>query len=206
MRAVVFTPYSIFVCSQESMPSEWFRDFLLPSFLNNLKRVEIDGIVYIIETNCESDAVHKIVINLYEAFAVLSDDQLSPTAFDRIAKVARKIYTKTVSIPESWKPHYEREIWSIYASSRGKGQGSRLHFDTRPNSSEDLFVFARTDEVLGFNKIPRSYSVYTSAVEKFADAILTETCSYTIGDSLAGIVLTEKLHHAFTKGASLAGC
>ena len=203
MRAVVFTPTSLFRFGAFSIDMSWFEEFDLPNGVDGLKRVVVHQMVYLLETALDDDGGEIIVINQEGEFATFEANPASVTAFDRISTVARRIYTTDVAIPITWRPHYEGPIWSVYAASRARGSGSRILFDTRPDDSRDLFVFARTDGAAEFEGVPRSEELYRRARGHFAEAILAPGEPSKQDSTRAGIVLSERLPQGFMPGASL---
>lgn len=203
MKAVVFTPTTLFRFADFSMDESWFIDFSFSKILDGLKRVVIEEIVYFLEIALDDEDGPIIVINQTGDYAVFEQSLTSVTAFDRMSTVARRIYTTDVAIPATWRPHYEGTVWSIYAASRGRGGGKRIHFETRPEGRKDLFVFACTPEVKDFQAVPRNSTVYSDAREHLAEAILTSPDKSTQESTRAGIVLSERLPQGFVPGASL---
>ena len=204
MRAIVFTPTSLFRFGAFSVDKSWFDEFDLPRGVDGLKRVVIGQIVYLLEAALDDDAGQIIVINQDNELAVFDTSSASVTAFDRVSTVTRRIYTTDVAIPITWRPHYEGAVWSVYTASKSRGGGSRILFDTRPDGCKDLFVFARTDRAVNFDGVPRNVELYRKAREQFAEAILTPGDADRQDDTRAGIVLSERLPQGFMPGASLA--
>ena len=203
MRAVVFTPTSLFRFGAFSIDRTWFEEFDLPRGVDGLKRVVIDQMVYLLETTLEDDDGEVIVINQEGEFSIFEASAASVTAFDRLSTVARRVYTTDVAIPITWRPHYEGAVWSIYAASRARGGGSRILFDTKPDGRQDLFVFARTNSVTDFDGVPRNEELYRKARERFTDAVLASAEASRQDVTRAGIVLSERLPQGFMPGASL---
>ena len=203
MKAVVFTPTSLFRFGAFSIDRSWFEEFDLPKGVDGLKRIVVNQMVYLLETTLNDEDGDIIVINQEGDSAIFEASSASVTAFDRLSTVARRIYTTDVAIPITWRPHYEGTLWSVYAASRARGTGSRIHFDTRPDGSRDLFVFARTDSVAEFDGVPRNEELYKKARGNLAEAILAPAEPSKQDTTRAGIVLSERLPQGFMPGASL---
>lgn len=209
MKAVVFTPTSLFRLSSFSIDEDWFKTFGVPEETEGLKRVVIDDILYLLETTLDDDQKPIIIINQTGDHAIFELDSLSLKAFQRVDTVARRVYTTSVTIPTTWRPHYEGSLWSIYAApenrggSGNRGCGVRLHFETRPEGRKDLFVFARTEDVQDFHYVPRQMEVYRKARAHLAEAILTPAPVTPADHTRAGIVLSQRLPQGFTQGSSL---
>lgn len=203
MKAVVFTPTSLFRLSGFSITEPWFEAFGLPEDAAGLKRVIVNDVVYLLEKSLDDEDAPIIVVNQTGDHAVFAANTLSINAFERMSTVARRIYTTSVAIPTTWRPHYEGTLWSVYAAFRDRGAGARLHFETRPAGRKDLFVFARTEEVKDFHKVPRDDAIYEDARRHLAEAILTQSPDSGADRSRAGIILSQRLPQGFVQGASL---
>jgi hypothetical protein len=202
MKAVVFTPGSLFKLSQYSTSSEWFDSFALPDDSSNLKRIVIGEIVYLIESEMNSEEGPIVVINLHGEDAIFTAQELRPSILERIITAARSIYTDSVVIPPTWRPHREGCLFSIQAPSRDKSWRRRLHFDAKPRDSHDLFVFSKTNDILDFDSLDRHLEIYDTARQTLVDAILANPPSMPPA-TMAGITLTQRLPQGFTQGASL---
>lgn len=205
MKAIVFTKNALFHLSQFSITKEWFKGFDLPENIENIKRVNIDEVLYIMDANAEDDHQPLIIVNNYGQHRCFrGNDDLNTNILERIITVARSIYTHSVSIPESWRAYHADSLLSIMASP-GKNQKVRLHFDSYPQKNHDLFVFARTDMAIEFNRLTRHEEVYQLAREKFTDAILAphQPANTPIPKNSRGITLSQRLPQGFVQGATL---
>ena len=203
MKALVFSPNALFQLSQYSISPEWFEHFSLPNQAANFKRVMIDDIIYIITNDLNTDDVPFIIINLDQESGIFNDEKMRTKILDRIITVARSIFTESVVIPTSWRKHQEGSLFSIQVpSSRNSNWRTRLHFETHPKGSRDLFVFRRTDEIVDFDQIERNLSVYASARQNVTHAI-SALVDETPNESRAGIILTQRLPQGFVQGVSI---
>lgn len=202
MKALVFTIPALFRLSQFSVSSDWFSRFGLPKDAPNLKRVAVGDVIYILEQDLTNDDVPIAVLNVDPEHGVFADEATRSTVLDRIIAVARSIYTDSVVIPTGWRRYKEGCLVSIQAPSREKKWRGRIHFDTRPNNSRDLFAFSRTPDIVAFDQLERFTNVYAAAREHFADAILSPVHDMP-EDTRAGITLTQRLPQGFVQGATL---
>lgn len=202
MRAIVFTRESLSRLHNFGITDEWFSEFGLPSETTNLKRVEIDGIVYILERYIDNDNTPIIIINCDGEDKVFEDGLPNFRTLDRIITSSESIYNPSVTIPYTWRPYHERNIFSIYSASRSKAEAARIHFERNPRDSNDLFVFSRTPETVNFHNLERHPELYHEVRENFTDAVLVEPDENAPVTS-AGIVLSQRLPHGFVQGATL---
>jgi hypothetical protein len=202
MKALVMTTGSLFRLSQFSISPEWFGDFGSPDGNCGLKRLKVNEFVYIIEDAIDTDDIPIIVINISDTDSVFSDRAPNPSILERVIATARSIYSNSVVIPSSWRPHYEGSLISIQVPTRDGNWRARLHFETRPRGARDLFVFSRKDEIFDFDELNLHLSIYDEARTYLQDAILSPPQA-TQQISHSGIVLTHRLPQGFVQGASL---
>jgi hypothetical protein len=201
VKALVLTPKTLFRLSQFSISGEWFDKFGLPAGESSIKRVVIGDIVYLLEPDLLADDAPVIVVNL-DRDGVFADRAAQGSTLERIITTGRFIYTDSVSIPSGWRKHHEGTIFSIQAASRNYGWKPRLHFETRPRGTNDLFVFSRLDDTTAFADLDLHLDVYDQAKAGLAEAILTP-CETQPEDSRAGIILSQRLPQGFVQGATL---
>lgn len=202
MKAVIFTPGSLFKLSQFSISDDWFESFGLPDEALGLKRVQVGQFVYLIDSDLESDDGPIIVVNLFGEDSIFDTETLRTSVLERVITSARSVYTNSVVIPTGWRQHREGCLFSIQAPSRDKSWRKRLHFDTRPRDSHDLFVFSKTNDIIDFDSLDRHLEIYDQARQALPDAILTPPQSTHVM-TMAGITLSQRLPQGFTQGASL---
>lgn len=204
MQALVFTPNSLFRFSQYSISPEWFEHFGLPDHGLGLKRVVVEGNVYLMEAALDSDSHPIIVINLDPEQGIFSDQPTRVGALDRIIRVARSFYTDDTYIPSNWRRYQEGYLTSVQAPPQGKNWRARLHFETHSRGGErDLFAFSRAEDIVDFASLDRFKSVYDRASNYFPDAVLTPLPETELEETRAGITLSQRLPQGFVQGASL---
>lgn len=201
MKALVLTPKTLFRLSQFSIDGDWFKNFGLPAGENGIKRIIIDDIVFLLETELESDVGSIIVLNL-GTDGLFADAASRSVTLERIITTGRSIFTDSVSIPTGWKKHHEGSLFSMQATSRNAGWRARIHFDMNPRGSKDLFVFSRTDDIVPFSDVDRHLELYDAARLKLDEAILTPSPPLST-DLAVGITLSQRLPQGFVQGATL---
>jgi len=198
MNTLALTPEALFRLSQFSISAEWFSSFLMPRDSAGLKRVEVGSVTYILPKSLDSDSCDLVVIDSQNVFDGVSDT----STLDRIATVCRSIYSESVIVPTTWRPHREGSLISI-TPAPGPSWRERLHFDKRPNGRDDLLVFQRTGETTNFSNLSLPLSLHSGARANLAEAILTPETEQG-PTSLAGIVLSHRLPQGFVQGATLS--
>jgi hypothetical protein len=201
VRALVITPKALFRLSQFSISTEWFEEFGLPEHDASLKRVVINNIVYLLESDLETDENPIVVINLAKE-GVLTDKESRAATLERIITAGRSIYTDSVSIPPGWRIHREGTLFSIQATSRNHGWRARVHFETRPRGNKDLFVFSRIDDTVDFLNLNLHLDVYDQAKSGLTEAVLSRN-EPIAEETRAGITLSQRLPQGFVQGATL---
>lgn len=201
MKALVMSPRALFRLSQFSIGPQWFETFGLPETEKTMKRVVVDDVVYLLDVDLQTDDAPVIVINLTGADRVFTRETQS-AVLERIITVARATFTDSVQIPTGWRIHRENCIFSIMAISRSRDWKARLHFDSRPKGSGDLFAFSLLDEPRDFDRIDRHHDVYDAARSGLVEAVLTSAPDVP-PETRAGIMLSHRLPQGFVQGATL---
>lgn len=201
MKALVLTPAALFQLSRFSLSSEWFDKFGLPEGEENVRRVELDGIVYVFETGLDSDEVPIVVLNT-GIDGVFTEERSRTASLERVITAARSVYTNSVNIPTNWRKHHEGSKFSIQATHSGHGWRARLHFETRPRGSKDLFVFSKSESTVGFQTLDPHLDLYDLAKDGLTQAILTPYEPMPV-ETRAGITLSHRIPQGFVQGATL---
>ncbi|MEQ1497250.1 MAG: UvrD-helicase domain-containing protein [Novosphingobium sp.] len=208
MKSLVISVKTLFRLSQYSISDEWFDCYGIPEGDSTIKQVVVNDIAYLIEPDLDSDDEPVVVINLAED-NVFGHSPSRSVTLERIITVGRSIYTNSVSIPTGWRKHHDETTFSIQAASIYHGWKPRLHFETRPRGTKDLFAFSRTEETVNFADLDHHLDIYDAAKAGLAEAILSKGQVILSQDqqesksSRAGITLSQRLPQGFVQGASL---
>jgi hypothetical protein len=202
-NALAFDVRSFFQIANCDIGDEWFETYELPGELQSIKRVVEGGVVYFIE-KINSDEQSPLVVIVNGRIApIFARDGIDRHVFDRIATVARSVFTSSVSIPFNWHMHVEGAMRSIYAATKSIGANARIHFDINPAGSSDLLIFSRTDDSLPFNRVPRPDDIYLSVRANLGKAIAALPPKAPLSFKATGIDLSHRLSHEFTRGTTL---
>jgi hypothetical protein len=189
--------------SQCDIQDDWFREFEIPADLVSVKRVEIDGLIYFLDTNLTDQGVALVLIALGDRHPVFRADKVDRYTFDRIATVVRSVFTNSVAIPFNWHSRSEGSLSSIYVAAKTIGAGSRVHYDTNPAGTRDLLIFERTDEPIPFDKLKTPDEFYLQARDSLSKAIAATPARRATKSENTGINLSQRLPESFVRGASL---
>lgn len=201
-KALVFTPSALFRLSNFEISSDWFSEYQIPPNCAEIKRVEVDGLIYFIEPSLERDDAPIVVINIGGETPVFQAGRKNVYILERIITVARSIFTNSVKIPVAWREYHDKSLLSIYATNRQQGAGERINFELRPNGDGSLYAFATTIEAVELRAIPQQKDLYIAARSGLADAVLSDG-STTSPVEGAGIFLSSRLPQGFTHDYSL---
>ncbi|GAP23393.1 uvrD/REP helicase N-terminal domain protein [Gluconobacter frateurii NBRC 101659] len=202
MKALVLTKKVLFKLSQFAISEEWFENFWAPDKNLNIKRVVVEDIIYLLDSDIDDDNCDIVVINL-EKNSPFVHKSFCSSIIDRIVTVGRSVYTDSVNIPVSWRKHTEGSVFSIQAMPRGINWKRRLHFDMRPRGNKDLYVFSLTEETVTFDYIDNNIEIYDKSKELLAEAILKPYETQKSTNTSSGITLSRRLPQGFVQGASL---
>ncbi|MEE4731458.1 UvrD-helicase domain-containing protein [Pseudomonas alliivorans] len=206
MYNLAITPQTLYRLSNYEINKHWFEQFELPIDEVSIRRVVIDDTVYLFERHVEDEQSPLIVINNTTGNRIFSAADKDSRNLERIITVARAQYTDSVSIPQTWKPHYEDDLFSISVKA-GSNWKARLHFlichPTKNKELKDLFVFSLLEEIVDFHKLEIDKGQYGKIRENFIEAILSDDETLAAPSTDAGIVLTERLPQGFVQGGTL---
>lgn len=206
MYNLAITPQALFKLSNYEVNSHWFQRFDVPNDQSSIRRVIVGDTVYLFDRQIEDELTPLIVINNVFGDKVFSGGDKDSRNLERVITVARAVYTDSVSIPPSWKPHYEGDVFSISVKSNQNWKG-RLHFLNVPLNRQrdikDLFVFSLLENTVDFNKIDVNKVQYQKIRDDFVEAIISDEDELVSPETDAGITLTERLPQGFVQGGTL---
>jgi hypothetical protein len=203
LKALAFDVRSFFKIVNCEIGDDWFSTFEIPGELESIKRVVERDVVYFLDQEISQDDVSLIVVDLGKPAPIFNSDGIDRYVFDRIATIAKSVFTNSVSIPFSWHMHSEGSMCSVYAATKSVGAGARIHYDTNPAGNRDLLVFARVDESIPFNRVPRPDDQYLAVRENLPAALSASMPKRPLNFKATGIDLSHRLSHGFTRGTSL---
>lgn len=206
MHNLAITPHALFKLSNYEISNLWFKRFEFPAEEVSIRRAVIGDTVYLFERTLEDENHPLIIINNSLGDPVFSAADKDTRNLERIITVARAQYTDSVSVPPSWKAHYEGDLFSISVKTISNWRG-RLHFlVAHPefnNEIKDLFVFSLLENTVDFHKLNVDRAQYEKIRDGFVEAIISEDGSLSPPETDAGIILTQRLPQGFVQGGTL---
>ncbi len=204
LRALVFDLAAILKLDAAEFSASWLGPSPDIDSALGLLVCDVDEIRYFIVAGRTSEEKPIVVVSLSGENAVFDGGEMDAYVFGRLCVVVRAQYSQGVVIPYSWHQHLKASVGSIYAASKNIVGNARLHFDSFPAGCNDLYFFALTEEVVGFDKIDRGDHVYLAAKEKLVLAdghrsVATQE-SKKRGTTVA---LTRRITEGMSKGISL---
>lgn len=187
--AVVIDQKAISILDRALIEDAWLQKFLLPRNADGLRRVESDGIVYLLSENADLDD-GCLVINT--ALFATADGLAKPhTAFERVIRVALRHFDRGIAIPIQWQPYHVGSRLSVFAQPH-RETTQRVYFDQSPDGTNNLYAFAVTSNPEDLAKVPEDMALYRRAMEGFCDALLaTPPAAPAVGNF--GVLLSEPL-------------
>ena len=172
------------------LEDSWFNTFPLPSDVDQIKRVQIDDMLYLLSTRATEDS--KLLIVLVGKDGIFSHAPSPRHTFDRLLHIALVQFEKTVSIPVTWKPFRDGSCLSVYAQPESQGKGHRLYVDRNPLQTQNVYAYALTPDVRNFDKVLYDTELFRRAYDRYVDALLMNPPRRPDGGAF-GIILTEPL-------------
>ena len=194
-NALVLDQHAIHALASALLETAWFSDFLLPPGAKGLRKVTVDGSIYILSDRANENS-RLLVMRVQSG---LTAQVPSPRhLLDRTLHLALTVFEKTVSIPVSWRSFHQGSRTSVYAQPESKAAKQRLHIYRSPRGSSHIYAHTVTAEVEDFSKVDPHPQFFDIAIAKYLDALVA-TPPAVINSQSFGIVLTEPL------GLSLIG-
>lgn len=182
-RSLTLDQYTADKLYQSQILVDWFRDFSSLDPPLGIKRFEESGHIFLISDAREDDNGPFLIINMTGENAIFENskimnlpnwnNQQNLRILERIITVFNANKTSDVDIPRNWHIHRENNIFSIFATNRKVGKGPRIHFDAKPRGTDNLFVFALTEEAVDFSSINKCITTYERSQSLIEDAVLS---------------------------------
>ncbi len=196
INILVLDEHAMRMLGNAILEDSWFNTFPLPSDVDQIKRVQINDMLYLLSTRASDDS-NLLVVCVGEN-GIFSTAPSPRHTFDRLLHIALVQFERTVSIPVTWKPFRDDSRLSIYAQPESQGRGQRLYVDRNPLQTQNIYAYALTPDVRDFNEVPYNTELFRRAYNGYVDALLVPSPPRPEGGAF-GIVLTEPL------GVSLLG-
>lgn len=195
-KALVIVESALTTLESALIEESWFNNFDIPQNTVGIRKVELDGVVYILTD--DADETSRVVVVDKEIF---SPENSSATLLSRISRVGMRQFDRTISLPVAWQPYHEGALLSICAAP---SRGPRLHFHQSPRGdSNSIFVFALTPETLAFSDLDINYTVYDKAKNGLLDALVQEAAEQTPIVGEYGILLSMPKELEFSSAGTL---
>lgn len=188
VSALVVDQKAIGILDRAFVEDAWLQKFEVPQNSDGLRRVEANGIVYLLSENADISDGYLIVNTAI--FGPTAELAKPCTAFERVIRVALRHFDRSIAIPIAWQPYHAGSRLSVYAQpSRAK---QRVYFDQSPDGTGNLYAFAVTSNPEDLDRVPEDDELYQRAIEGICDALLEERLAVPpVGNF--GVLLSEPL-------------
>jgi hypothetical protein len=178
----------------------WFESFAIPPNTDGLRRVERNGVVFLLGAPIGEES-GLLVVDLRPDGPLLGLAQRR-LAFERILRVALRHFDRNVALPVQWQVYHENSRLSIYAQPLGGGARNRIYFDQAPAGDGNIFAYGMTDAPRSLGEVPPDIELYEKAQGVYQDAALEEMPSTPPTGSFS-IILTEPLGYQLAGSGTL---
>ncbi len=159
--------------ARSPISDRFFSDFHLLVKDGKLATVLISRTVFIF---CEKSRIDGRFLVIDGAACALS--KAKPNSYDpfeRIITLAISKFENSVSLPVKWGLYTDgARRGSFFAYTAAKGSTSRIFYEDRCDSSQNLYVYSVTNKHVEFDDVPISRSAYTD----FGDSLLEAFIAY----------------------------
>lgn len=171
VSALVVDQKAISILDRALVEDAWLQKFEVPQNSDGLRRVEANGIVYLLSENAELEDGY-LVINT-GIFGPAAGLARLRTAFERVIRVALRHFDRSIAIPIQWQPYHAGSRLSVFAQA-SRAALQRIYFDQSPDGTGNLYAFAVTSNPAELDGVPEDDALYQLAIEGIPDALLTD--------------------------------
>ncbi|KII32986.1 hypothetical protein NL64_10270 [Pseudomonas fluorescens] len=171
VSALVVDQKAISILDRAFVEDAWLQKFEVPQNSDGLRRVEANGIVYLLSENAELEDGY-LVINT-GIFGPAAGLARLCTAFERVIRVALRHFDRSIAIPIQWQPYHAGSRLSVFAQA-SRAALQRIYFDQSPDGTGNLYAFAVTSNPAELDGVPEDDALYQLAIEGIPDALLTD--------------------------------
>lgn len=171
VSALVVDQKAISILDRAFVEDAWLQKFEVPQNSDGLRRVEANGIVYLLSENAELEDGY-LVINT-GIFGPAAGLARLRTAFERVIRVALRHFDRSIAIPIQWQPYHAGSRLSVFAQA-SRAALQRIYFDQSPDGTGNLYAFAVTSNPAELDGVPEDDALYQLAIEGIPDALLTD--------------------------------
>lgn len=189
VSALVVDQKAISILDRAFVEDAWLQKFEVPENSDGLRRVEANGIVYLLSENAELEDGY-LVINT-GVFGPAAGLARLRTAFERVIRVALRHFDRSIAIPIQWQPYHAGPRLSVFAQA-SRAALQRIYFDQSPDGTGNLYAFAVTSNPADLDGVPEDDALYQRAIEGIPGALLADAPSPPqVGNF--GVLLSETL-------------
>jgi hypothetical protein len=187
----------------EQLSADWL-DTLDTKESEQLKRREVEGIVYLLSSRASIDS-RLVVFSIEDGrlFGAIDDPNDRIEAFSRALRASLRLLDPTITIPSGWRQYLKGNRYlSIQSNNIGTGRNSRIYLDRAPERSSHVYVYALGNLDHDSDDLYPKYDLYHRAVASFSQALESskQPTSEVITPSKGQLDLTEQIQEDFSKG------
>lgn len=190
IAGVVIDKKAVGILDRAFVEDAWLQNFEVPDNADGLRRVQANGIVYLLSERADLNDGYLIINTaIFGPASALSKPR---TAFERVIRVALRHFDRSIAIPVQWQPYHAGSRLSVFVQpSRDSLQ--RVYFDQSPGNTNNLYAFSVTASPQDLDRVPEDQGLYKKAIDGLYDALLNEapTAAPQVGNF--GVLLSEPL-------------
>src|SRR4051812_14343342 len=140
-RALVIDQHAANRLNLSAMPDSWFGSFELSDEVSGLRRIELQGILFLIDRNARPDARLLIVSGRGQLFFPELPQDARLDCFLRILRVALSQFQRGINIPVDWRTYHSGSLVSFQSNRWGSRLNSRVYVDLSPEGTNHVYAF-----------------------------------------------------------------
>ena len=171
VSALVVDQKAISILDRAFVEDAWLQKFEVPQNADGLRRVESNGIVYLLSEDADLD--HGYLIINTAVFGPRTGLAKPRATFERVIRVALRHFDRSITIPIQWQPYHTGSRLSVFAQPSRDSQ-QRVYFDQSPDGTTNLYAFAVTSNPEDLVGVPEDSALYQRAIDGICDALLAD--------------------------------
>lgn len=189
-KSLVIDKQAANILDSALIEKSWFIDFNIPLGENNLRRVEVNGNIYLLSRSANEDS--ELLIIKVGKDGLFNEIENPSITLERIIRVSLKNFDRNISIPLQWQPYHQGSLISIYAQHTLSRNPKRICINQAPDDSKRVYAYALTDEPENLDRVFYDENIYNNAIENYASALISNDSPMAdVGNF--GILLSEPL-------------
>lgn len=190
-RALVIDQDAANRLNLSALAEDWFGSFALPESVAGLRRIELQGVLYLLDQNARPDARLLIISGRGHLFFPELPQDARLECFSRILRVALSQFQRGINIPIDWRTYHSGSLVSFQSNRWASRLNSRVYIDLSPEGTNHIYAFSIVNSTNApLTRAGFDAGLFEDAVLLYADALERAAPSATAEAVETSVALT----------------